>query len=926
MDAPELCEAYFQCERGYYLTSTTGLTCEACLFPEARPTEWVALSQGLTFGDAYSCMYGPKEALNASNALGKYGSLQTSCPGGGFTSRAGAAATLAGCIACPNEPTGGGFKPGRFDCTVECKPQFERRGEACIHLDTSLIACDRNGYAATASGCEATLLPWNSPGSMTASSPQWTVTAPAGIVSAAELESGFTASPSTLFSPTGALCKSIRATTANTAYVENRPLFAVTCEDTESHTFYLLLKGGRHLYAFLERSFGSNNRFVMWQVETTGGTIGQVYQTWRLPGRVCSAAWAVLDGTEYVFAAFCGAPFVIYVKIAGYDGTTQVSIAQTLYPIGRRYGMLIGRMTPGMADGSMDVARFGSALTVSNTSDPRRLLVADQENCRLVEIVIDQPGSFLTRATSIGEALCYTSDHPMPSPRLLTSVLGGAWALFLSDFGLMQMDHATRRVQLVVPMEEIPLSRVRWIGVTGGGAAVVMHNGTHLATATAGQIPCPSRHSSRKGGACVPCPRTSYAAGENCIPCSNPVCQPGTALVPCGAGSDAYCRVCSGFAKYPFRFDGNCSIVPISPCPVQYYAIRNSTASDCAQCPPWYGPEAYASVPAWGVCSCFPQARIVNGVCELASPFATGDGPFAVPSWALGMNCTYQECQERGCFLSKALPRTCSPCPPGRRSSGGLWCEPCQGFRTPTPAQDECVCMPPSAPNDGEECVCPAGHSAEGVQRCAPCAAGDYQAEAGVMLAGRSRPCARCPPGTESQAGATGCTACEAGKYKEAGMTACGRCASETAFASDGASGASCRECSRECAMGQRWGPCPLRPGWFTCVPCTPQLQATQEYVTGGDNRECWWQCLDGHYASEGGCTRCTTQPCPPGYIFNQCTSYADRDCSTPCVNSTMPAENAEWATGCEWRCAPGFDLQRKQVVTWVEYACTAQA
>ena len=367
-----------------------------------------------------------------------------------------------------------------------------------------------------------------------------------------------------------------------------------------------------------------------------------------------------------------------------------------------------------------------------------------------------------------------------------------------------------------------------------------------------------------------------------------------------------------------------------SPCPPGFYALRNGSGSDCAECPVWYGPGAYDGMPEWGVCSCYPQGTMRHGVCEVASPFAGGGGAVAggdepIPAWLEGMNCTYRECQETGCYLARAFPRACAACPSGKRSVGGMWCEGCSGFKQPTPARDECVCIPPSTPDWHGGCVCPAGHESDGTpgaMRCTPCEAGDYQAEDGPVLAGVHRGCARCPSGSESRAGASGCTACEAGKYKEEGMQGCAGCASPTAYATDARSAGSCRECSPACGPGQRWTPCPGVEGWFACIPCEPALRGAQEFVPGDDNRECWWQCASGHYESGGGCARCSTEACPPGRRFAACTAYADRDCSGECVNATMPSENAVWTRDCGWECAAGFILRKTVVVAWVEYTC----
>ena len=77
----------------------------------------------------------------------------------------------------------------------------------------------------------------------------------------------------------------------------------------------MVVRGGKFMYVFLERTFGNNNRYVMWQVQVTGGAYpGSVDQAWRLPGKVCSAAWTNLAGDDYIYLAFCGAPFLAYVR------------------------------------------------------------------------------------------------------------------------------------------------------------------------------------------------------------------------------------------------------------------------------------------------------------------------------------------------------------------------------------------------------------------------------------------------------------------------------------------------------------------------------------------------------------------------------------------------------------------------------------
>lgn len=940
LGTPALCDAYFECAVGYYLTggsNQTQYSCQPCLIAEGTPAAWRFWSHGLTFGDAFSCLYEPATSPVATNALGYYGTQRVSCPPGGYTSRPGLALTAADCLKCPNAPANGQFVEGMFDCSVECGAEYAQAGEACVPRDPGAIPCADSGYSMADGGCTASPLPWNTPGWQRLDGVGVTVEAvPGAPLTAYDISADARSTAQRLYSPgLTDLCASLIALAPNAGYVEDKPLFAATCAELEGHEFYLVLPGGNFLYAFLERSFGFNNRYIMWQVDARrdSGRVGKVWQTFRLPGKVCSAAWAPLDGVDYVYMALCDASYLVYT--AAYDLTsvtgapkdvTSVQRNTALYAIGRRYGRLIGQEANGLADGLRDVARFGSTLSVASSSDPRRLFVADADHCRLVEVVIDAPGSFLTRATTVGTPSCFHGPTPQPSPRLLTSIQGGRWLLWVTDTGVMQMDVGTRTLQLALSAEDMPLTP-RWIGVQDGGTRLLLANSTHLATVTRLQGPCPEHQTSAPGADCIECPRTSYAQPGGCQACSSPTCQADQALVACTGTADAFCRACTEVPPpYPFVYGGNCSVVPIAPCPAGYFG-----QTTCAPCPMFYGPNAYAAVPQAGVCQCFPSGRMADGQCTVQSPFAYGIGSETVLSanpWLAGMNCTFYECPFFGCFLQQAFPRRCEQCPQGMYARNGLWCEACQGLRSPTLAQDGCVCRAPTFTRADGACVCPAGFQTGGPNGCEPCPEGAYQA-ADVAL-GESFwvpqvRCDWCPPGFVSTPTRTACVPCPAGAYREAGMAACRFCPDRTAYARDASSGASCTRCAPACRYGEQWGPCPVDPALFVCAACGVALSPGQRYVASADNTQCWTECLPGFYETGSLCRPCTNAACPPGRIFSSCSRYADYDCDLPCVNETKPLANSVWTAGCAWGCAAGFVMRQRRMPEWVEYACERQ-
>lgn len=932
LDAPELCAAYFKCDAGYYLATQASngeLACLPCSVPEPSQAGWAFLSRGLTFGDKFSCLYAPVRPRLNDNSFGEYGSPLRSCPVG-KTSEPGMALLESHCVACPLQPEMGGFGAESPVCRPTCDPGYEQRGEACVLSDHASLDCDREGYVVDSEGsCAPAPLPWSPPGWQASPEVDVVVSLRGEAWAAVDAEGDFR-----VLRATGALarpgvpdfCAELGSAIQVKGYVQDKPLFTQACRDLESHKLYHLASAGpaaKYLYAFLERPFGNNNRFVMWQVQRAvvvpaRGNPGQVWQTFRLPAKACSAV--VVPG-EYVYLALCGSTFISYVKQLDYmqsgadPDNPPFTLEGTQYVLGRRTGVLIGQEASGSADGMVGQALFRGPLSLAATSDPRRLLVADLGGCRIVEVSVDQPGSFLTRATTVGSAGCFSGEFPLPYPRAIVSVLGGAAALFVTDQGLVQLDARMRRFALVLGADQLrsAVGEPRWIRVEQDGGRVVLDNETHSAALTRRlQGACPGREMSRRGGACAACATGTYSTGGACAPCSTPTCGEGFKLVPCADSADARCEACTETATYFFRYGEQCQIVPKYPCPPDFYGL-----DDCYPC----SAKTFRQWPAHAYCQCLGFPLGVGGTCALANPWP------AVPEWLPQLRCDYRydaNCSSTACYLASVQPRECAPCPAGDFTSDGLHCEPCPGFRQPSQPGDSCVCRDPaSASDDGASCVCPPGHSAGGPEGCAPCPPGtikplasqlpeDY---AGYQFGG----CSFCPPGTEPTPGSQRCSPCRTGWYREGVMPRCEPCAVGVAHATDPASAASCLLCAEQCGPGQQWDPCPVNSSYFACSPC-PALPKFRELVPGGSN--CEWRCAENFYEYNGDCFPCTKAECEPGFAQTQCTRYEDAHCRVPCKSETKPEEHSVWLNDCYWDCEAGYTKILKEYPGWMEFAC----
>lgn len=929
LDAPDLCAAYFECYTGYYLSTRSdngALECSPCEFSEASAAGRAFVSRGLTFGDKYSCMYATYRSRRNNNSVGEYGVPLRSCPTG-MTSEPGMALVESDCVSCPRRPAYGSFRSDAFDCRPACGEGYAMRGEACVLSDPLAIDCDADGYAQLVSGCESAALPWSSLGWQ--GSTQTTVSLqlhPEPIVALDE------AGDFRVLRGTGALarpgvadfCEGLRAVLENKGYVQDKPLFTQACGDVEEHEMYMLVSGEKYMYVFLERSFGNNNRFVMWQVQRTAttprvGNPGQVWQTFRMPARACSAV--VVPG-DYVYVALCGSTFVSYAKQLDYmlpqpapDADDQPFILdRTQYVLGKRLGVLIGQEEAGNSDGMLPQALFRGPLSLAKTTDSHRIFVADTGNCRVAEVVVDYPGSFLTRAATVGAAACFSGDFPLPYPRSVVSVLGGAAALFLTDRGLVQLDDRTRRFQVVLTPAQLAqgVQEPLWVRAELGGERLVLANQTHQAAVAREQEQCPDGYKSRRGGICSACATGTYSTAGACVPCTARDCGSASRLVQCTATQDSRCEACAASVAYPFRYGPDCQVIPLYPCPAGYYGL-----DDCHPCTA----VSFRRWPAHAYCQCLGLPFGFNRSCAVENPWP------AATSWLAQLKCDYEwdeNCSAVGCYLASVQPRACLPCPDGTFTADGLHCSPCPGFRAPSPARDACVCKAPSLSSaDGASCVCPAGYAAPSSSSCAPCAPGTAKSASTVMFDDVPVPldgaCSFCPLGYEPSRDATACVQCPLGWFREGAMTACARCPVGVAYALDPQSGSSCVQCTSQCQPGYRWRPCVVNASFYTCTPC-PSMGRFRELVPAGQN--CEWRCAAGFYEYNGNCFPCTTAPCEPGFKQSACTSYEDANCRSPCVDDTKPAENSMWINDCYWDCKPGYAKFLKEYPGWMEYVC----
>lgn len=278
-------------------------------------------------------------------------------------------------------------------------------------------------------------------------------------------------------------------------------------------------------------------------------TVGSVERS--VPGAVCSAALATLDGGEqYVMAALCNQSLLLYVRMSGGE-----------------VGVLIGNGTRGWRDGFRTQALFESELYVA-WGGARTLYVLDRWNCLLREVVVPgAPGGYLTRAYTIGgstadfalsppRARCYGFDA-LSWPRKWWPLPGGEWLVFADEDGLWQLGVATKELRLIVRETAGGFEADALANVTTDGplALVLRFDGGLQWTVRAAESACPTGYTSVQGGDCdVECPwldsgnRPARFVDQQTGECR--ACAQGLACgrheeeVACTPTRDAYCRRC----------------------------------------------------------------------------------------------------------------------------------------------------------------------------------------------------------------------------------------------------------------------------------------------------------------------------------------------------------------------------------------------
>ena len=951
------CSAYTTCTVGYVFQGRT-MKCIACQIPSA--TGWVFTTHGLTTDDIYSCLSAPSTPITAPNAAGFYGDLGTKCRPG-YTSVAGGAVLASNCIACPLQTDHGGVIPSSPTCDFYCTDPYVSTGMACVSHVMYTFCGQTPGYinTHTSSGqvCDVMPMPWNSPGftkestDLVSSLSLWSQPVDFPVV---DIDDNLT----TMVSDKNIYLNMIKLCTYPDQVLtdQDMPLIAMGCTSasTQYHNFYMVRNIGGYIWVQLKRSFGNNNKYIMWKIDPSNQ---YVMNHWRLPGRVVSMTTSTINNVDYVYLVFKDLPVIAY-TVDNVKTEALITVKGTGIALGKSISndvrILIGTDETGQMDGLRDTARFETELSIATGSDPTRVFVLDTINCRLAEVRIDSPGSWLTAVKTI-EANCFNTGA-IPNPTRLTSVLHGAMLLFMTDNGIWQMDGVFRDLTLVVPQSEILLSNVMAIGATA--TTIRVWNVTHMQEITPLQIPCPLGQVSTPGGICTPCPLSQYAAVDQCLPCTTITCAPGLQVVPCSSNADTQCAPCPSnlIPSPPYRIVSGCQYQQIGPCPMGKYAAH--VGDDCIQCPG----DMWGTTPATGATSVQDCICSMDGTwlqtppmtCLIQSPYSDGKTPgpdSTPPDWLTPHGCTdpdivgkttceytcdgldlldCKKCGATGLFLEQVNPRICQQCPLGTQGRNGLYCEPCKGLRDSTPLSDTCICRPPAIWQAPSSCACPAGTILDAnAQSCVSCPKGSIRNQILVLSDTLDQPsdstqCEECSTGFTSDSTSTYCTMCPVGQYRESGQVGCQECTDPAInYASDSSAGSSCAPCQSSCDSGFRPVPCPINPSLLQCKPC-PALVPPQAWVLGQTNTNCYWTCPPQFYIGSEGCSPCSTQECPPGYTLSTCSTYADATCDVPCSNSTMPLLNAHFLPGCAWACDEGYSQVDTSYTGWVDFRCVA--
>lgn len=906
----DLCGVYLRCDVGFFLTFVTWqlLECKACEIAEADASKWEFTTSGVTFGDNYSCIYEAKRLQTNNNSVGLYGRTEIkSCPRG-FTSEAGRALVGSDCMACTNAPAiWGQYALFARDCSFTCVGEgVERVGNACVYRGREKCDGLTSGYVVINAECRTVGLPWNEAGFVKGT---WNVEMSNLTLGLQSKAGNWSVDKNLVYKDSKVFCREFVSLQPT---FQDVPLTTATCWPSakQRYDYYLIHThpNSRYLFVFLERQFGYNNRYIMWRIIRDGAYESGVTGHWKLPGRVCSCSSA---GNDLLYLAFCNTSWVGFVNASEYDGEPIVVIDTNQHVIGRFVGRLIGQESGGNVDGLRDVARFGRKLWISFAAG--RLFVADEVNCRLVDIKVDFPGSFLTHAATIGESSCFSPTRGLFHPRLLTSVSNTTFHLFLNDQGVKQVDTVLMEQQLLIPWSALPANVTFLEGLWN---EIRVYNGSMVYTFSRRQQACAAGMVSQRGSpSCYACPSGTFTTDHVlCVACSKgpPLsCAVGFYESECTNRSDRQCLACPAAPVGKMYVQpGSCleqAMAYVVPCPSGFWEFMG--LGYCVVCPQW----------SIGInCSECVHGGVMNPrtkTCENVGGFVRFEANQEMPDWfpARDLKCKAEECSGLSCYLASIVPRACLVCPAGMVSENNVWCYPCGPDFEPGQFGDECVCKRFLHWN-GSACVCDTGFrkTSDG---CIACAANE-------KFDNDANQCVGCPDGFEQARNKTICAACEYGKYRVGeNMPMCVACASDDAYAPN-ASVAQCLPCVESCEVGQRWDPCP-RGAKFRCSACAP-LTANERFVVGRENKKCFRECKpDFFYDTVAqACLPCRGGECEPGFLFTACGVYEDGHCLRRCANATKPLQHAKYVHGCAWACESGYVLATESYLGITDYIC----
>ena len=386
----------------------------------------------------------------------------------------------------------------------------------------------------------------------------------------------------------------------------------------------------------------------------------------QLPGQVCSAA---SDG-QYLYVAYCGQPFLAYVTLA--MPTYQSRI-------------LIGQNTPGYLEGFRTVAQFQTNLSIAmDPSDATRIYVLDTLNQVLREVVLDYPGSYLTKSFLLygkrgssyqpGNLANPTSIHPVAPGYLLFADTNSLWQLYTSTGEVTQA--LTWSDYPALPAQP-PLNYT----LSADFTTLTLVYPDLAATFRAATAPCLPSTSSLPGSDCaISCgPNTYVTSAGACLPCTVRTCQAGQALVACTNNSDTLCLPCppltniSGFKRIytgPAQSLDTCDQATwsfLAPCPIGYYL----SGQYCSECPA-YSYTLYPGARSIQECRCpgsFPLSNTTY-TCTI-----TLTSIFPLPSPSKCPFGTYNRGAGAACVSCRLTP--CPRCTAGQYPTTNCSCSAC---------------------------------------------------------------------------------------------------------------------------------------------------------------------------------------------------------------------------------------------------------